>query len=955
MATKEAVMRRCLLLLALAGPTLACYLGQDRPGVEPQKEAAGDWPTFLHDNRRSGHTDVEVKSPLKLAWSRQFRRPPAPAWPEEAKADYYHNRANWKERIDFDCAFHTVGVGEHIYLGSSSEDKVVCLDALTGNIRWQYHTEGPVRCAPTIHEGRLYVGSDDGYVYCLETEAGKQVWRTRIADSALRVPGNQRMISLWPVRTDVLIDGGKGHVCAGVFPSQEVYEATLDLKDGTITKKQTLKVTAQGYLERKFGKLMMVSTGRNPIGALLGILEDGDKAPGKEANLLKDYPFGYISAGETHFAGGDGKVAAFDKALKPIWQASVEGKVYGLMALRGRLYVSTDTGIVYCFSADGPTHPRVWEPLPALAAFAPQISFTDDKQVPPGYCLVAGKNVGLDVYRLASETKLQVIGLEPDAEKARTLRAILDAAGLAGRATVHEGSLEKLPYTSHVFNLVVAGLSSMPDDELFRVTQPVSGIATRDREAVVDPDQPKVVVRGTLVPRPFAGAGTWTHQYGGVGNTACSGDERVGSDLQIQWFGKPGPRTMIDRHHRTSSPLYLDGRLFVPGEDTLTGVDAYNGTILWEKTIPDSRRVIVFRDASQLALAKELLYVAAGDRCFALYPGTGNEARTFSLPKAGKAPAYEWDYVACADWLLVGSGSKKGSIRRNQNHQQTLTVTHWDFGPAVGSDFVFAMDREFGHPKWTYESKAGLLINQTFTIGDGRFYFVESDNPATLATPLGLHPYSALTGKGATLVALDLVTGKVLYRQPLKELEAIQHNCFGLYSDGKLVLAGSRNDGTDKQKSRLWYDIHVYEAATGKQLWTASQNQEVPINCEHGEQERHPAIVGGKLYCEPKAYDLATGKPLEWNWPWQKNQRRGCGTLAASASAFYFRDESCQAFNLEAGKVSAITTETRPGCWINMIPAGGLVLVPEGSSGCTCNHSVQTSLALIPVKDVPKR
>jgi hypothetical protein len=39
---------------------------------------------------------------------------------------------------------------------------------------------------------------------------------------------------------------------------------------------------------------------------------------------------------------------------------------------------------------------------------------------------------------------------------------------------------------------------------------------------------------------------------------------------------------------------------------------------------------------------------------------------------------------------------------------------------------------------------------------------------------------------------------------------------------------------------------------------------------------------------------------------------------------------------------------TRPGCWINIIPAGGLVIVPEGSSGCTCGYPLQMSLALVP-------
>jgi hypothetical protein len=37
----------------------------------------------------------------------------------------------------------------------------------------------------------------------------------------------------------------------------------------------------------------------------------------------------------------------------------------------------------------------------------------------------------------------------------------------------------------------------------------------------------------------------------------------------------------------------------------------------------------------------------------------------------------------------------------------------------------------------------------------------------------------------------------------------------------------------------------------------------------------------------------------------------------------------------------------RAGCWINMIPAGGLVTVPEGSSSCQCAYNFKTSIALM--------
>jgi hypothetical protein len=53
--------------------------------------------------------------------------------------------------------------------------------------------------------------------------------------------------------------------------------------------------------------------------------------------------------------------------------------------------------------------------------------------------------------------------------------------------------------------------------------------------------------------------------------------------------------------------------------------------------------------------------------------------------------------------------------------------------------------------------------------------------------------------------------------------------------------------------------------------------------------------------------------------------------------------------NLQANEQIKITNSTRVGCWINIIPAGGMLLIPEGSSGCTCAYSLQTSMGFIPV------
>ena len=60
---------------------------------------------------------------------------------------------------------------------------------------------------------------DDGCVYCLEARDGRLLWRHRVGPEDRRLPGNGRMISLWPVRCGVVVDGGTAYVCAGLHPA----------------------------------------------------------------------------------------------------------------------------------------------------------------------------------------------------------------------------------------------------------------------------------------------------------------------------------------------------------------------------------------------------------------------------------------------------------------------------------------------------------------------------------------------------------------------------------------------------------------------------------------------------------------------------------------------------------------------------------------------------------------
>ena len=186
---------------------------------------AEDWPTYRSQITRSGITSETVGPRLFLQWKYIPTHRPKPAWPMPSEE---------LPRMHNDNAYHVVIAGNNAYFGSCITNKVYSIDAAKGKVRWTFFTQGPVRFAPAVYDGRVYVGSDDGYVYCLDSKDGSLIWKYRAGPSDEKVIGNGRMISLWPVRTGVLVDNGVVYFAAGVFPYEGLYICALRAEDGSL-------------------------------------------------------------------------------------------------------------------------------------------------------------------------------------------------------------------------------------------------------------------------------------------------------------------------------------------------------------------------------------------------------------------------------------------------------------------------------------------------------------------------------------------------------------------------------------------------------------------------------------------------------------------------------------------------------------------------------------------------
>ena len=763
----------------------------------------------------------------------------------------------------------------------------------------------------------------------------------------------------------------------------------------------------------------------------------------EEAVIVWQRPhWGYCSlilAGDVLFAGGNVKVIAVDSVTgDELWNANVNGRAGGLAVANGRLFVSTDTGAIYCFGKDNAAadaevktavnrSPYPDDRLTPLYEQAAQ-KIVDDTGIRKGYCLVYGCGTGRLAFELAKRTELAVLGVDPDAENVRKAREALDAAGMCGsRVTIEQGSLEDLPYSDYFANLVVSEtvmLSGRPQGssaELFRMLKPCGGVAYLGQPVSaagivesLDPEQLRVWLRDSgaaarevtgsggswikITRGPLEGAGKWTHQYADPANTACSDDQLVKGALGTLWFGRPGPEKMVERHARAVAPVAMDGRLFVQGENVVMAYDSYNGVPLWERELPGAVRVRVDSDMGNLALDKDGLCVAAHDECYRLDPATGEIMRTYALPPSADEKPRRWGYLACAGRILFGSTAEplkqeygarwaqrtqtaepvpKDYWRLQQGGGMWHGMLEWpDWGSTMtpqgavserimSSDSFFALEADTGDLLWTHRGHE--IAHPAVTIGDATVFLADCSVTAEQKAS-ALKERQELIAKGVwekgldieaepevadvrLVVALDAATGKKRWERVI-DLTGCGGDRMGMaYHDGVLLFFGcfSNHDAALFRRNELtWRRVTAVSAADGSDLWSR------PLN-----YMRRPVVMGDTLLIEPRACDVRTGEvktrvhPLTGNEETWEYVRPGhcCSATSASPNMFFLRGYFMWYYDMERDGGMIPFGGIRPGCWINLIPANGLLLFPEASAGCTCSYPVRSTVVMQPKTD----
>lgn len=77
-----------------------------------------------------------------------------------------------------------VVAGERLWFGSD-DGKVYCLDRQSGAEHWSFETADMIEAPPLFVDGMVYVGSNDGWLYALDGASGELRWKAETRDKIL--------------------------------------------------------------------------------------------------------------------------------------------------------------------------------------------------------------------------------------------------------------------------------------------------------------------------------------------------------------------------------------------------------------------------------------------------------------------------------------------------------------------------------------------------------------------------------------------------------------------------------------------------------------------------------------------------------------------------------------------------------------------------------------------------
>lgn len=547
-----------------------------------------------------------------------------------------------------------------------------------------------------------------------------------------------------------------------------------------------------------------------------------------------------------------------------------------------------------------------------------------------GLIVHLGSGDGKRTEALRRSDSYMVQGWDRSAANVAKARVNLRAGGNYGKVSVDRLDGKALPYIDNFANLVVA------DDML--------GVSMDEIKRILAPRGVAMVTKGgktTKWVKPVPeDIDDWSHYLHNPSGNAVAQDDRVGPPRRMQWVGSPRWSRHHDRMASMSALVSAAGRLFyimdegsrvsiqLPSHWKLIARDAFNGTVLWRRTIPKWHSQLWPLKSGPTQLARRL--VATDDQIFAtlnidgpvesLDAATGKTLRKF----AGSELAEEILHVDGTIFVLVRDGGweLKDYIPKFNVGDQARVRTEfvWNARPRK----LIAYNAKSGKKLWERKDKITPL---SVAVAGGKVAYYNGDQVVSLDQKSGKVNWEGAKAARRSLIPFNFAPRLVIYKDVV-------------------LFAG----GEGKMQS--------FDLATGKQLWEQKHD---PSGYQ---SPQDLLVVNGLVWSASvtsgrgegvfRGYDPRTGEIKKEFPPNVKTYwfHHRC-YIAKATEKFLMPSRTGIEFIDHEKEHWDINHWVRGGCLYGVMPANGLTYAPPHNCACYPEAKLYGFNALAPKSTKP--
>jgi len=563
-----------------------------------------------------------------------------------------------------------------------------------------------------------------------------------------------------------------------------------------------------------------------------------------------------------------------------------------------------------------------------------------------GVCAMLGFDAEAALQLVRSERFFLHIR-HPDAETVAAIRQKADQAGVGiDRVVVEQAALPWMPYADNMIDLVWAtqirgkDLDRLSVDEVVRVLRPqgVAVVGSLDESSgsaddrarlkdwchtpaaeILDTPHEGVVI---LRKRPLEGVDQWNHWEHGPDNNPVSTDQVIKAPYLTQFMADPlficmpsittaaGGRTFLATghiaHHRREWDMV----------NQLIARNGYNGTILWQRQLPDG----FLAHRSAFVATDDIFYLLDDDGCLMLDAATGEERGRLEIPGVEG----QWKWMVLQDGIFYVMAGPRGGDAKVIKGDRAFGGWSWAdlsegyYQPRVPWGFgnvVVAYDPAEQRVLWKHEEDSPI-DSRALAMRDKKLYLYCPDKHfRCLSADSGYIVWTNGDGEVRKLVEQP---GRGLVSTP-----GFRSSCITLATPEALIVQG---------QTRM--NVVALSTIDGAMLWTKRKFTNNP----------NAIYIDGKVVLgvgnrgSHVAVNPESGEELEdlhFN-------KAACTRLTACPDSLFVRGEGTLRFDRQANKV-LIDGAVRPACNDGVIAANGLLYI--GPWDCDCNLSLIGAIA----------